>query len=131
MEPKKIINSALAGVLVVLAFNPLMQNKLLAQVSASGQDEKPAAGQPAAPPASSANPAAKPAPEIRKALTAPNPVLEIKRLESEAALYSIELRDVQLNDLFRVIAHDYNLNILIDPAVSGTITASFTNISLE
>jgi type II secretory pathway component GspD/PulD (secretin) len=68
---------------------------------------------------------------VKKSLTGPAPVMEIKRLESESPLYSIELRDVQLNDLFRVIAHDYNLNILMDQDISGTITASFTNISLE
>lgn len=59
------------------------------------------------------------------------PVLNIKRLDGEEQLYSIELRDVQLGDLFRVIAHDYSLNIMIDPKVSGTITASFTAISLD
>ena len=67
----------------------------------------------------------------KKSLTAPAPVMEIKRLESEEPLYSIELRDVSLVDLFRVIAHDYDLNIVVDKDVSGTITASFTNISLE
>jgi type II secretory pathway component HofQ len=69
--------------------------------------------------------------QVKKELTAPVPLLEIKRLESEEPLYSIELRDVQLADLFRVIAHDYNLNILIDKEIAGTITASFTNVSLE
>ena len=57
--------------------------------------------------------------------------MEIKRLESEAPLYSIELRNVQLIDFFRVIAHDYDLNIIVDPAVRGTVTASFTSIALE
>jgi type II secretory pathway component HofQ len=69
--------------------------------------------------------------EVKKELTAPAPVLEIKRLEAEQPLYSIELRDVQLADLFRVIAHDYNLNIVIDPELTGTVTASFTSIPLE
>lgn len=69
--------------------------------------------------------------EIKKDLTLPAQVLEIRRLEAEEPLYSIELRDVELVDLFRVIAHDYNLNILVDKDVGGKITASFTNISLE
>ncbi len=69
--------------------------------------------------------------EIKKELTPPAPVVEIKRLESEKPAYSIELRGVELADLFRVIAHDYNLNILVDKDVQGKITASFTNISLE
>ncbi|MFA5118651.1 MAG: hypothetical protein WC695_07330 [Candidatus Omnitrophota bacterium] len=69
--------------------------------------------------------------EVKKELTAPVPVLEIKRLENELPVYSIELRNVELSDLFRVIAHDYNLNILVDKDIQGKITASFTNISLE
>jgi type II secretory pathway component GspD/PulD (secretin) len=68
---------------------------------------------------------------VKKELTAPVPVLEIKRLENESPVYSIELRNVELSDLFRVIAHDYNLNILVDKDIQGKITASFTNISLE
>jgi len=69
--------------------------------------------------------------EVKKTITAPAPVLEIKRLEAEQPLYSIELRDVELVDLFRVVAHDYNFNILVDKEVSGKITASFTSITLE
>ncbi len=69
--------------------------------------------------------------EVKKDLTPPAPVIEIKRLESEEPLYSIELRDVELADLFRVVAHDYNLNVIVDKDVSGKITASFTNIKLE
>jgi len=69
--------------------------------------------------------------EVKKTLTEPARVLEIKRLEAEEPAYSIELRNVELVDLFRVIAHDYNFNILVDKDVSGKITASFTNISLE
>lgn len=60
------------------------------------------------------------------------PLLEIKRLETkEPYSYSIELRDVELSDFFRVVAHDYNMNILVDKDVSGTISASLTNTSLE
>lgn len=69
--------------------------------------------------------------EVEKSLTAPAFVLEIKRLEAEEPLYSIELRDVELADLLRVVAHDYNLNMVVDKEVSGKITASFTNITLE
>jgi type II secretory pathway component GspD/PulD (secretin) len=69
--------------------------------------------------------------EIIKAPTKPTPVLEIRRLEAEEPLYSIELRNVDLADLFRVVAHDYNLNILVDKKVKGKVTASFTNITLE
>lgn len=57
------------------------------------------------------------------------PIFKIEKITDE--LFSIELRDVELSDLFRVLAHDHNLNILIDKEVEGKITASFTNITLE
>lgn len=70
--------------------------------------------------------------EIGKGVSVTEPqVMEIKRLETKEPLYSFELRNVQLKDLFRVMAHDYKLNILVDADVQGTITASFSNISLE
>lgn len=59
------------------------------------------------------------------------PVMQIKRLETEEPLYSFELRDVELGDLFRVLAHDYKLNLLVDKDVQGKVTASLTNVSLE
>jgi type II secretory pathway component HofQ len=68
---------------------------------------------------------------MNKPLTPPAPVIEIKRLEAEEPVYSIELRNVELMDLFRVMAHDYSLNMVVDSDVSGTLTASFTNVSLE
>lgn len=74
------------------------------------------------------------APEVAKAVVATPalaPTMEIKRLEGEKPLYSFELRDVEVKDLFRVLAHDYKLNLLIDKDVEGKITASLTNVSLE
>jgi type II secretory pathway component GspD/PulD (secretin) len=68
---------------------------------------------------------------MNKPLTPPAPVIEIKRLEAEEPVYSIELRNVDLIDLFRVMAHDYSLNMVVDSDVTGTLTASFTNVSLE
>ncbi len=61
----------------------------------------------------------------------PVPVLEIKASEKDPSLFSIELKDAGINDIFRVLAHDYDLNILVDGTVSGTVTASFTSIALE
>lgn len=58
-------------------------------------------------------------------------VMQIKRLETAEPLYSFELREVEAGDLFRVLAHDYKLNLLVDNEVEGKITASMTNISLE
>lgn len=63
--------------------------------------------------------------------TTATPVLEIKRLETEEPLYSFELRDVDITDLFRVLAHDYKLNLMVDKDAEGKITASLTNVSLE
>jgi hypothetical protein len=58
-------------------------------------------------------------------------VIQIKRLETAEPLYSFELRDVEASDLFRILAHDYKLNLLVDNDVRGKITASMTSISLE
>ncbi|MEK7578606.1 MAG: hypothetical protein AAB456_02715, partial [Patescibacteria group bacterium] len=58
-------------------------------------------------------------------------VMQIKRLETAEPLYSFELREVEAGDLFRVLAHNYKLNLLVDKDVEGKITASLTNISLE
>ncbi|MFH1771689.1 MAG: hypothetical protein ABH872_02640 [Candidatus Omnitrophota bacterium] len=58
-------------------------------------------------------------------------IIAINQSEKDAALFSIELRDAELVDLFRVLAHDYNLNIMADKAVEGKVTASLTNISLN
>lgn len=61
----------------------------------------------------------------------PEPVMEIKQLSAEKPLYAFELRDVEIGDLLRVLAHDYKLNLLVDKEVSGKITASLSAISLE
>ncbi len=59
------------------------------------------------------------------------PLLEIKRLEADEPVYSIELRDVGLADFFRVIAHEYGLNFLVDEELKGKVTASLTNVPLN
>lgn len=58
-------------------------------------------------------------------------VMDIAKVEGEENLYTLELRDADLGDLFRVLAHKYKLNILVDKDVKGTVTASLTNISLD
>ncbi|MDD5347574.1 MAG: hypothetical protein PHT59_03065 [Candidatus Omnitrophica bacterium] len=95
---------------------PQQQQPQTGQAASQAQATQPASSQPAG--GASAEPVVE-------------TVLEIKRLETNGQLYSIELRNVPLVDLFRVIAHDYNLNIVMDQGVQGTITASFTNISLD
>lgn len=76
----------------------------------------------------------KPAKEVseadREAVTS-QPLIEIKKLETGQSLYSIELRVADIKDFLRVIAHDYNLNIMVDEEVKGKVTASLRNISLE
>ncbi len=59
------------------------------------------------------------------------PFLEIKKISPDSDIYSVELRDEELRNLFNYIAREYHLNILVDNEVSGKITVSFTNISLE
>ncbi|RKY42491.1 MAG: hypothetical protein DRP81_07595 [Candidatus Omnitrophota bacterium] len=61
----------------------------------------------------------------------PKSILEIKGIEEQEGLYSLELKDVELADFFRVVAHNYHLNILVDEEVKGKITASLTNVTLE
>lgn len=63
--------------------------------------------------------------------SASGPVMEIKRLETEKPLYSFELRDADITDLFRILAHDYKLNLMVDKDVQGKVTASLTSVSLE
>jgi len=57
------------------------------------------------------------------------PVLKIEKTEEN--LFSIELRDVEIVDLVRVLAYEYKLNIVLDKDVKGKVTASFYNIKLE
>ena len=70
-----------------------------------------------------------------KASSPPPSLLNIQPIEGKTAegspLYSIELRNVELKDLFRVVARDYHLNFIIDKDVTGKVTASFRGISLE
>ncbi|MFH1362836.1 MAG: hypothetical protein ABIH45_01320, partial [Candidatus Omnitrophota bacterium] len=69
--------------------------------------------------------------ELEKEITERAASIEITRLETKDPLYSIELRNAGLNDFFRLLAHDYDMNVLVDDRVAGYITASFTNLSLE
>src|SRR3989338_2437519 len=75
-------------------------------------------------------PSAQPA-ELDKKITERAASIEITRLEAKEPLYSIELRNAGLNDFFRLLAHDYDINVLVDKRIDGYVTASFTNISLE
>jgi type II secretory pathway component HofQ len=59
------------------------------------------------------------------------PIMKIKPLEGTAKLYSFEFRDVEIGDLFRVLAQDYKLNLLVDEGIQGKVTASLSNVSLE
>jgi len=59
------------------------------------------------------------------------PVIKIERLDNESQVYSFELKDAQIKDIFRVLAYDYKLNLLVDNEVEGKMTATMTNVSLE
>ena len=65
--------------------------------------------------------------------TAPSvpPIIQIKPLEGQENIYSFELRNVEIGDLFRVLAHDYKLNLLVDKDIQGQVTASLSNVTLE
>jgi len=63
--------------------------------------------------------------------TEAQPVIEIKRIKPGQPLYSFELRNAPIKDLLRILAQDYDLNILVDKSVKGEVTASLRNISLE
>ena len=104
----------------------------------AGGQEMPAAGQGVSgegqPPGAAENGQAAEAggrQKVNKKVSQNPPLLEIKPLRGKKPLYSIELRDVELRDFFRVVAHDYNLNFLIDKDVTGKVTVSLTNISLK
>lgn len=70
-------------------------------------------------------------PQVPAQASSPEPVMEIKQIGADKPLYAFELRDVEIGDLLRVLAHDYKLNLLVDKEVSGKITASLNAISLE
>ena len=55
----------------------------------------------------------------------------IRPSDKNASLYTIELRDTPLLDIFRLMARDYGLNIVVDDKITGTITASLSDIGLE
>ena len=120
-----------------LVLDSCWQDKLFAQYAGQGQAQPSGQQQPqgqANQPlvqGSANDQAAAKTEKVKKTLTAAVPVLEIKRLETEEPLYSFELRDVDITDLFRVLAHDYKLNLMVDKDVQGTVTASLTNVSLE
>jgi len=59
------------------------------------------------------------------------PILEIRRSKEKPSLFTIELKNADLVDFFRVLAHSYHLNILVDEKIQGKITASFTGVTLE
>lgn len=60
-------------------------------------------------------------------------IVEIKEIESspQSKYYSMELRNVDLKDLIRILAHDYKLNIIMDKNISGEVTASFKEVTLN
>lgn len=59
------------------------------------------------------------------------PVMKIKRLDDQSQVYSFELKDAEIKDIFRVLAYDYKLNLLVDNEVEGRMTAIMTNVSLK
>lgn len=58
-------------------------------------------------------------------------VVNIKPAADGQGTYTFELRNAPIADLFRVLAHDYKLNLFVDKDVNATITASLNNITLD
>lgn len=46
-------------------------------------------------------------------------------------VFKMELRNVEIKDFLRVLAHEYSLNIIFEKEIQGVVTASFSNITLE
>jgi len=57
------------------------------------------------------------------------PVMKLE--DKENGLLTIELRNVEIKDFLRVVANKYKRNFVIDKDVRGTITVSFSRISLD
>lgn len=59
-------------------------------------------------------------------------VTKITAVEGSSDTYSFELRDTRVLDLFRILSHDYKLNLLVDNSVSDAkVTASLSNVTLQ
>lgn len=58
-------------------------------------------------------------------------ITELDRVPDAEPRLAIELREADIGDVFRIFAHDYQLNLLIDEQVRGTVTASLTNVSIQ
>lgn len=58
-------------------------------------------------------------------------ITELGRVPDAEPRLAIELREADIGDVFRIFAHDYQLNLLIDKQVRGTVTASLTNVSIQ
>lgn len=59
-----------------------------------------------------------------------NPVMKIRQLEREGQIYSFELKDADIRDVFKVLAYDHKLNLIVDNDVQGAITATMSEVSL-
>lgn len=49
----------------------------------------------------------------------------------EDRIISMDFKDTELSNVLRIIAQTYELNIIAGPDVSGLVTVSFTNVTLE
>lgn len=51
--------------------------------------------------------------------------------QTATTISTISVRDVPLQDIFRGIAQEYELNLIVDPAVEGTASLRFSNIPVS
>ncbi len=58
-----------------------------------------------------------------------SPILRIESIDGDR--FSMEFRNLEIKDLLRVIAHNYDMNILVNEDIRGKVTASFSNVTLD
>ncbi len=66
-----------------------------------------------------------------EAASVDNSIIQINPVDEKEALYSFELRDAEVSDVFRILAHDYKLNLLVDKDVQGKVTATLSSVTLD
>ena len=66
-----------------------------------------------------------------EAASVDNSIIQINPVDEKEALYSFELRDAEVSDVFRILAHDYKLNLMVDKDVQGKVTATLSSVTLD
>jgi len=54
-----------------------------------------------------------------------------EKMQAEEKLYSLSVRDADIQEIFLAFAKDANLNLTVDPDVTGKVTVDLKNVTLE